>query len=427
MSDEATRQPEEDGAGAKPEAERAPGAELPPASTVEPVSGQSAEPAPDAPDAPVMEAEPEAADAPAEQSTGIGTLPAKSPTTNGGHHPEPDPNVRVTVAHVPSVLKAYPGDEVTFWTRVSVLDDLPGFTLRLSLPVGVELLSTQAPEAAGVMATEVGYMGQFLRWDVDELRSAGARYEFETKVRVPPVPEIAARNGSAPPTEIELVTHAAVTPLAGPGALPLAQSQGETAVVYIRSRGAYLKYLPAVFERDPFMSRFVMLFESFWSPIEAQNANIWDYFDPYLMPVSMLEWLAERLDLVMGDDWPEDAQRRMLASAVQLYRRRGTRRGMQELLELYTGGTVVITERRANNLRLGSTARLGQGVALGSRNQPHTFGVQVRLPPIDAGRLPPESSVAHERERRRERIRALLELEKPAHVTYTLDIDDGSS
>jgi hypothetical protein len=81
-------------------------------------------------------------------------------------------------------------------------------------------------------------------------------------------------------------------------------------------------------------------------------------------------------------------------------------------------------ERRANNLRLGNNARLGHGVALGLRNQPHTFTLSIKLPPIADDPLYPAVS-ERQRERRRERIRTLVELEKPAHVTYTLEIDEA--
>ena len=93
------------------------------------------------------------------------------------------------------------------------------------------------------------------------------------------------------------------------------------------------------------------------------------------------------------------------------------------MLEIYTGGDVEIVERRANNLRLGSGARLGHGVALGVRNQPHTFTLYIKLPAIADDPAWPDVSV-RQRERRRERIRTLIELEKPAHVTYTLELEE---
>jgi phage tail-like protein len=169
------------------------------------------------------------------------------------------------------------------------------------------------------------------------------------------------------------------------------------------------------------MGRFLMLFESFWGPIDMQVSNISDYFDPMLMPLQMVRWMGERLDLEILPDWPESTQRRMLANAVGLYRKRGTRAGLQRLLEIYSGGQVVINEHRADNFRLGKSARLGQGIALGSGNQPFSFAVRITLPPIDGAALPP-AEIERQRDVRIRRLRALIDAEKPAHVTYTLDV-----
>jgi hypothetical protein len=99
-----------------------------------------------------------------------------------------------------------------------------------------------------------------------------------------------------------------------------------------------------------------------------------------------------------------------------LYRRRGTRAGLQEYLEIYTGEKPRIVEHGARNFRLGRDARLGRDLALGTRNQPHTFTVSLRLPSLPERR---------EQERCRT-IRAIVEAEKPAHTAYTLDIQTGS-
>jgi len=165
-----------------------------------------------------------------------------------------------------------------------------------------------------------------------------------------------------------------------------------------------------------------MLFESFLAPIEGQIDNLPFYFDPDFTPARLLPWLATWVDLTLDDHWPEAKRRQLLKRAVSLYRKRGTRRGLQEYLEIYTGAQVQISEHGARNLLLGPEARLGPGVALGTLNMPHTFTVTVNMPPAEG-----VAGTAAERERyendRRRMIETIIEAEKPAHTSYTLRLE----
>src|SRR5262249_20365856 len=68
------------------------------------------------------------------------------------------------------------------------------------------------------------------------------------------------------------------------------------------------------------MARFLMLFESFWAPIEGQIDNLPLYFDPAFTPLKLLPWLASWVDLTLDDHWPEAKRRQLLRAAVSLYR-----------------------------------------------------------------------------------------------------------
>jgi len=125
--------------------------------------------------------------------------------------------------------------------------------------------------------------------------------------------------------------------------------------------------------------------------------------------------------VTLDDRWPEDKRRQLLRAAVGLYRKRGTRAGLQEYLEIYTGAQVQISEHGANNFTLGPNARLGPGVALGTINMPHTFTVTVFLDTdtlrrADGGRT---DRARFENEARR-MIETIIEAEKPAHTSYQL-------
>lgn len=347
-------------------------------------------------------------------------LEDEAPTRRADHRPP-----AVQVDHVADAAHHYPGEEVVWLTRVTVLRDCAGFVLRVSLPPVARLLGAHAQASVLLYATETHDGDSWLRWAVEAPLKAGMRYDFETMLRVPPVEEMVS-----PPEEAYsggqpvLLSRAEAVALAadddGGGALA---PVSETSVVLIRGKGRYLNYLPALYERDGFMGRFLMLFESFWGPINQQADSIEHYFDPGLMPIEMVHWFAARFDLAIEDDWPPESKRRLLASAIRLFRRRGTRAGLQEMLEIYSGGKVTILERRANNFRLGGAALLGHGVALGSANRPHSFGVSVELPAIPDDPYRPEES-ERLRSARRSRLNAIINAEKPAHVTYTLDIQE---
>jgi phage tail-like protein len=342
-------------------------------------------------------------------------LPVKLPTDPVAASP-------VQVDHVPEVSHMFVGEILSLHTRVRVNRDLASMQVRVQVPEGCDVKNTLGPKSATLAGLEVGVEERTLRWDVEGPLKRGEVTEFVTELQGPKARDTHRVAGSGPAADSTiLVSEARVTAVVDSGG-PAAASVADWAVVEVRSKGGYLRYLPAVYERDDFMGRFLMLFESFWGPINRQVGDIWDYFDPDLMPMAMLYWLAARLDIAIQQDWPEAVQRRVVKSAVALYRVRGTRAGLERLLETYSGGQVEIVERSANNFRLGMGARLGQGVALGSLNQPHTFSVKVQFE-ANTGSDPVVEEPA--RALREQRIRAIIDAEKPAHVTYTLEVVEG--
>ena len=214
------------------------------------------------------------------------------------------------------------------------------------------------------------------------------------------------------------------------------RAAAETVAIAVAAKGRYLNFLPALYSDNDLLARFLMLFESFWAPIERQIDHLPYYFDPRLTPPDFLPWLASWLNLTLDPRWPEDRRRELIRSAVRLYRMRGTARGLRTILKLYTGVEPQITEHRAKNFTLGPGALLGPGVALGKGNQPHTFTVTMRLPPIieieeeeneadsSTGEMDSDEIARQERERRQV-IRAIIEAEKPAHTAYTLQLVTG--
>jgi phage tail-like protein len=315
------------------------------------------------------------------------------------------PPPAVTLAHVADSSRRYPGETVTFLTRVEAQQALADFTLRLAVPDGLVLGETRMlPNPAGDLPQLVFLDGtRYLIWTQRNLRS-GERYEYQMGTTVAPTDKPLTLSSRA----VALVTDRS------DGGAPLIQAA--TATVEVTPQGQLLKYLPALYtEQDEFMGRFVMLFESFWQPIEERINNIHYYLDPKLTPPDLLPWLATWVDLMLDEKWPEEKRRKLLSAMVPLYRQRGTRRGLQQYLEIYTGQQAHIVEHRAHNFQLGKITRLGPSAALGKRNVSHTFSVTLTLPPLES---------EEQRKERQRKIEAIIESEKPAHTAYTLTIQE---
>lgn len=317
----------------------------------------------------------------------------------------------VTVAHVADFNRRYPGEPVTLFTRVEIREPLPGFTLRISLPRRMNLLGSQASGGQGE-ASVLLVVGddQYLRWTVPNAVRAGDNFEFQVFATVGQM------------RQDRLLESDAVVISEPAGSAD--EYASETVAISIETKGAYIRFLPGIYaEQDEFMARYLMLFESFWGPIEQQIDAIPHYVDPEFTPAQLLPWLATWVDLTLDERWPEEKRRRLLSSAVALYRKRGTRQGLQEYLEIYTGAKVRITEHGAHNFRLGAGARLGPGVALGTINKPHTFTVTAYLPAEEGEtQASPEERARMEAQRRR-MLETIIEAEKPAHTSYTLRLE----
>ncbi len=310
----------------------------------------------------------------------------------------------VTVAHVVDNYNRYPGEVVALYTRLKALEPLADLTLRISLPEGLILGDYRAPaEQEGLMPmTEVSGDTSYLVWSLAGKLPEGACYEYRAEAVV------------APAIYDTTLTSQAV--VSGKDGDILTE---ETVNIAVWVKGKYLRYLPSIYERDDFMGRFLMLFESFWSPIETQIDGVYNYFDPRITPPDFLPWLASWLDLDLDESWPEDRLRRLLRWAIALHRSRGTKWGLLKYLELYTEQQAEIIERRAENFVLGAGARLGPGIALGQGNTPHTFAVTLHLPPIE---VKGKRERKRREEQRRRTIEKIIEMQKPAHTVYTLNI-----
>ena len=174
----------------------------------------------------------------------------------------------------------------------------------------------------------------------------------------------------------------------------------------IGGHSSYLKYLPAGYSESEFMGRFLMIFESVLGPLEVLVNNLAYYFDPGTTPEELLPWLATWTRLELDDGWPLERRREMVKAAARLFQWRGTRRGLREFLRLYTGVEPNITED-LGGIVLGPQSELGRNIVLGGGN-PHTFTVTFEVDDPDTINV--------------EQVKSIIETEKPAHTSYTLQV-----
>jgi phage tail-like protein len=190
-----------------------------------------------------------------------------------------------------------------------------------------------------------------------------------------------------------------------------------------------LQYLPAIFSEAPFLGRFLLAFEHLlagrpgasepgqsFTGLEETIAEISALFDPRHTREEFLPWLAGWVALSMRDDWTTEQKRNFLADIVPLYRSRGTKENLIRLLRIYTSGAPTIDEGEFKTFQIGTLSRIGVDTIIGEPPA-HFFRVKVTL------RGTTNDAV---RQRQLQIARALIDLQKPAHTSYTIRISSNT-
>ena len=120
-------------------------------------------------------------------------------------------------------------------------------------------------------------------------------------------------------------------------------------VTLIVARRGITELLPAIYRRSDALGGNLVrdicfLFEHMFGSTTDVLDQRDRFYDPYECPPEFLPWLASWTALVIDMDWPEDKQRAIVKRAVDLYRIRGTKRGLALFLKLFTGLEPVIDE-----------------------------------------------------------------------------------
>ncbi len=184
----------------------------------------------------------------------------------------------------------------------------------------------------------------------------------------------------------------------------------------------FLKQLPGVYQQaldewqdaegltdvTPFFSRYLSGFEDFFAPLNKTLDAMDRLFGPFSTPPDFLLWMASWVCARFDSNWPEIKRRKLVADSVELYRWRGTKRGLSHFIELYTGFVPIIDDQPVSGMRLGKTAKLGDPATKLGDIRPHCFVVTVAVP--DPSLI--KEQILHE----------IIRYEKPAHTAYSLRV-----
>ncbi|MEO0541887.1 MAG: phage tail protein [Cyanobacteria bacterium P01_A01_bin.105] len=189
--------------------------------------------------------------------------------------------------------------------------------------------------------------------------------------------------------------------------------------VLVRPDSRYLERLPDIYRNVDFVGRFLKIAETAFEPTTDILDHLWAYLDPLTAPQAMLPFLAHWVGWAFDGPLSLAQQRALIRYAMEIYRWRGTRRGLRFYLHLASGlplddhlpaegqKAIGIHEHFSQGCVLGDT-HIGQSATLGGY-RPYHFAVRLR-PPADH---PVDLTL----------IRTILEQEKPAFCSYDLSIE----
>ena len=201
-----------------------------------------------------------------------------------------------------------------------------------------------------------------------------------------------------------------------PSSHPIQESDFELCV---RPRSTYTTFLPTVYQEVDYIHRFIKIFEQAFDPIVNSFTSMWAHLDPLTAPQALLPFLAHWVDWQIDVELDLTYQRRLIRRAVEIYKCRGTRKGLRFYLHLYTGlpldehidreedKSIAITEPFGRGCLFG-IAHMGEDAIIGG-GKPYHFDVRLRVQP--------DSPIDEQL------VRRIIDREKPAFCSYSLRIE----
>jgi phage tail-like protein len=187
----------------------------------------------------------------------------------------------------------------------------------------------------------------------------------------------------------------------------------------VRPQSTYTTFLPTVYQEVDYIHRFIKIFEQAFDPVVNSFTSMWAHLDPLTAPQALLPFLAHWVDWSIDAQIDLTHQRRLIRRAVEIYRCRGTRKGLRFYLHLYTGLPLDEHIDREEDKSISITEPFGQGCLFGLAHvgedaiigggKPYHFDVRLRTQP---------NSAIDE-----QLVRRIIDQEKPAFCSYSLRIE----
>ncbi len=185
-----------------------------------------------------------------------------------------------------------------------------------------------------------------------------------------------------------------------------------------------LSYLPGIYEevarnKDSPLRALLLISDSFFSDVERTINEIDEYFDPCRAPCQaqrdFLSWLASWVALTLDGRWSEEKRRYFIRNAAQIYRHRGTTKGLRFMLSQFFDEPVDVEVEEwawVQGMEIERHSTIGVDTTLiEDVDLNHCFKVIWRRS---------SRGVSDELTRR---IRNVIDLEKPAHTRCYFEIE----
>lgn len=202
-----------------------------------------------------------------------------------------------------------------------------------------------------------------------------------------------------------------------------------------------MEYLPAIYQEvdaahpKTFLGQLLLAFEKVLLGIEEEKAptklamiepsdqaiaieglaeeiaRLHRLFDPLATPDEFLPWLAGWAALTLRSELSNSRKRKLLAHIISLYRIRGTRKYLEELLTLCVDAVATVADTELPALQVGVHSTTDSDTYIGG-GAPYFFRVTLVAPLLGPREVQAQVKIAH----------AIVELAKPAHTIYELDV-----
>ena len=173
---------------------------------------------------------------------------------------------------------------------------------------------------------------------------------------------------------------------------------------------SYLRYLPYIYQEDgkskEFLERFLAVFQTLFEDTQGKVFSFANLLDVKTTPDEFLPWLASWMSVGQSEEWSPKSMRLLLNRAPEIFRKRGTRGGLELILSIYlqsVGGTIFIIDEKKELNELYSILKEQIGeVNLTKALLPYCFYVLLNPLRVD--------------DRKVYFLKRIVEKEKPAHT-----------